>query len=51
MGDIFGYPPTVENLVIEWLFPEGTTVADQVLDEGMDNLVLMLPSSLCIYED
>jgi hypothetical protein len=43
MGDIFGYPPTVENLVMEWLFPEGTTLTEQVLDEGVDNLVLMLP--------
>ncbi len=36
-------PPTAENLVIEWLFPEGTTLEDQVLDEGVDNRMLELP--------
>ncbi|MHA2207521.1 MAG: right-handed parallel beta-helix repeat-containing protein, partial [Candidatus Thorarchaeota archaeon] len=37
VGDIFGIPPSTENVVIEWRFPEGTTLEEQVLDEGVDN--------------
>ena len=45
VGDIFGIPPSTENLVIEWMFPQGTTLEQQILDEGVDNLVVTVPWS------